>query len=323
MRCEKYICGCHLFNNLNKQNTSNRKSVLLSNTAFSASLYFVFGAVLLVFGLLLFKKARPNAKVIIACNLKEATSLLIFNPISLLFLFFLSLSYFFSFLKKRIKQETPRKKMKVIGSITKKLLVGLLALATVISILQEVSPDGITTPVALATQAPSVSTNFEPNQDNQIFSSVTIAYTQPVQGAKVVISSGYQRGYDILKLKYTGGASLTTSFDSSTGTLSITGTSSGTEFQRILSSVYFYTTSRQNIRRTVYWNLGANVNYYSGTGNYYEWVSTSGRPSLAWTTARSDCSGRNHLGLTGYLATITSSSEFSFILQNSKYNSRT
>jgi len=209
--------------------------------------------------------------------------------------------------------------MKVVGSNTKKLLVGLLTLATVISILQ-VSPDGITAPVALATQAPTVSTTFEPNLDNQIFSSVTIAYTQSVLGAKIVISSGYQRGYDQLKLKYTGGASLSTSFDSSTGTLSITGTASGTEYQRIIQSVYFYTTSRQNIYRTIYWNLGANVNYYSGTGNYYEWISTSGRPSLAWTTARSDCSTRNHLGLTGYLATITSSSEFSFILQNAKYN---
>jgi len=195
--------------------------------------------------------------------------------------------------------------------LTRRLLFASTLLCLLISIL--VSPDGISK--ATAWQAPSVTTSFNPNQDTQIFPSLTIAYTQGVQGAQVRITGNYLRGYDTLKLKYAGTVGLSTSWDSSLGLLTISGTASGTEYQNILASVYFSTTSQSNVQRTIYWNLGVNVKYFSGTGHYYLWVSTAGRPSLSWTSARADCSSRNHLGLTGYLATLTSSSEFSFILQ--------
>ena len=88
-----------------------------------------------------------------------------------------------------------------------------------------------------ATQAPTYTSEFEPNVDAQVMSSLAISYSQYVNGAKARISSGFASGYDTLKLKYYGGARLTTSWDKSKATLTITGRASGTEYQKILNSV--------------------------------------------------------------------------------------
>ena len=47
-----------------------------------------------------------------------------------------------------------------------------------------------------------------------------------------------------------------------------------------------------------------------GNGNYYEVVQLG---SATWTSARSQALSRSHLGLSGYLASITSAEEMSFI----------
>jgi len=164
-----------------------------------------------------------------------------------------------------------------------------------------------------ATTAPTTSATFEYNTGTQVFGSLSINYAQYVDGARVRINGNYQIYYDTLYLQYYGGASVSATFDVSTGTLVITGTATGVEYARILNSVYFKTTSRQNLQRTVVWNLGANVVYSSSIGHYYLYISTSGRTPLTWQSARSDCSSRTHLTMTGYLATITTSEENSFV----------
>jgi len=59
---------------------------------------------------------------------------------------------------------------------------------------------------------------------------------------------------------------------------------------------------------TVYW----------GNGHYYEWVSSN----LYWGNVEYYASQRTHEGLTGYLATVTSSGENDFIWDRSKDNAR-
>jgi hypothetical protein len=48
-------------------------------------------------------------------------------------------------------------------------------------------------------------------------------------------------------------------------------------------------------------------------GHYYDYISTT----MTWTHARSDAAGRSHLGMQGYVASVTSESEAHFI--NSQY----
>jgi endo-beta-N-acetylglucosaminidase D len=51
-----------------------------------------------------------------------------------------------------------------------------------------------------------------------------------------------------------------------------------------------------------------------GNGNYYEVFST--RASVSWTDAKTSAEAQSFLGMTGYLATITSAEENSFITAN-------
>jgi hypothetical protein len=94
-----------------------------------------------------------------------------------------------------------------------------------------------------ATVAPTTTTTFEYNTGTQVFGSLSINYAQYTDGAKVRISSNFQSGYDTLYLQYYGGAAISSSFNTATGILSITGTATGVEYARILNSVYFKTTS--------------------------------------------------------------------------------
>lgn len=49
-----------------------------------------------------------------------------------------------------------------------------------------------------------------------------------------------------------------------------------------------------------------------GNGHYYEYVSLGGSVNT-WTEARADALSRTYLGLSGYLATVTSSAENNFL----------
>ncbi|MDC3235143.1 hypothetical protein OBB02_03770 [Candidatus Puniceispirillum sp.] len=53
----------------------------------------------------------------------------------------------------------------------------------------------------------------------------------------------------------------------------------------------------------------SSILYYSGTGNYYEFISNNS----SWTAAQSNANGKTYGTSTGYLATVTSSAEFTFI----------
>jgi hypothetical protein len=54
----------------------------------------------------------------------------------------------------------------------------------------------------------------------------------------------------------------------------------------------------------------SSILYYSGTGNYYEFISTGS----SWTAAQSNANSKTYGSSTGYLTTVTSAAEFNFIL---------
>ena len=164
-----------------------------------------------------------------------------------------------------------------------------------------------------AEQAPVNTATFVPNEPARVFTDLSVNYDQFVNGARVRITGGLETCCDTLYVKYTG-ASIQQSYDAASGTLRIIGRATGYEYEKILESVYFLTSSRASTERQISWNLGANVVYASSTGHYYEWINSNAWSVIpTWTKAAEDCSGRTHLGLTGYLTTITSQTENSLV----------
>jgi hypothetical protein len=124
-------------------------------------------------------------------------------------------------------------------------------------------------------------------------------------GATLIFYYGFRRNYDMLSLKYYGGARVTSEYNTYTGQFYIRGRASGNEYSDILRAVHFTTNSRAAHWRLIYWTLGDNIFYGHHTGRYHQYVSTLNRPSLTWWQAKAACESSYHFGLQGYLQTIT------------------
>ena len=86
-------------------------------------------------------------------------------------------------------------------------------------------------------------------------------------------------------------------------------TALGTDFTTALRLVaYDRGTSLENATQALSVSLGSPV-YSTGNGHYYEFISAS----IDWPTANTAANAKTFLGLTGYLATITSSAETDFL----------
>ncbi|OUC11939.1 MAG: hypothetical protein B0A82_24870 [Alkalinema sp. CACIAM 70d] len=122
---------------------------------------------------------------------------------------------------------------------------------------------------------------------------------------------------------------ITWNYNATTGRLSMTGTASIAAYQSLLRTVaYTPTGGNQTTTQAIDINLGRPV-YRFENGHYYEFVSftdlgidpnntsTNGTdPTVpSWNTAKTLAAGRTLLGLQGYLATITSAAEDSFVQQ--------
>lgn len=142
---------------------------------------------------------------------------------------------------------------------------------------------------------------------------LTITGTGNVTNATATISSGFQSGdaldYDLAALP----SGVSGSFSTTTGILTFTGTSSAANYQSLLRTVKISLSSSSATTRTVTFTLGDLVAYTNG--HFYKYVSAG--TGTSWTNAKSAAanSTNNYFGLTGYLATITSSGENTFIKQ--------
>jgi alpha-tubulin suppressor-like RCC1 family protein len=123
--------------------------------------------------------------------------------------------------------------------------------------------------------------------------------------ATVKIVSGKQTGDTLALAGYIG--PITANYNSSSGTLRLSGTTNLAGYQEALRKVVLTTTNRTVTNRVVTMALGAGVAFTNG--HVYEYVST-----LAdWPTARTSAKARQIHGEPGYLANSTSAEENAFL----------
>jgi hypothetical protein len=139
---------------------------------------------------------------------------------------------------------------------------------------------------------------------------LTVTSGSNISGFRVTISTGLQSG-DVLS--YTGtlpsGISVT-AYNSSTGTLAFTGSTSAANWQTFLRTVTYRCTNTSQVGdRTVTFSAGSSSAFTNG--HYYELISSTS----TWTSAKTAAEARSYLGYGGYLATITSAAENNFIRQ--------
>ncbi|MEQ1798837.1 MAG: lectin-like protein [Lacibacter sp.] len=138
---------------------------------------------------------------------------------------------------------------------------------------------------------------------------LTLYSTGNITDAKVTISGNFLSG-DVLS--YTGGlpGGVTAgTYNSSTGVLSFTGTTTPANWQTLLRTVKFNSSSPTVGNRDITFSVGNQVAY--SNGHFYEYISST----ASWSTAKTNAAARTYLGLNGYLATITSIEENDFIRQ--------
>ncbi|MHB8072055.1 MAG: tandem-95 repeat protein, partial [Candidatus Cryosericum sp.] len=135
-----------------------------------------------------------------------------------------------------------------------------------------------------------------------------IAYSSTINGAKVSIGSGFNAVQD--QLLYATTAGIVGSYNGTTGVLTLTGAASASSYQTALRTVRYYNSSDapSTTSRVITFSLSDGSLYYGG--HYYEFVADGG---VKWTSACTGAASRSLYGLQGYLATITSAEENSFL----------
>jgi hypothetical protein len=138
--------------------------------------------------------------------------------------------------------------------------------------------------------------------------SLTVTGTSTITGASVSIGTGFVSAQD--RLNYTTIGTITGSYDTTRGTLTLTGAGTLPQYQTALRSVTYSNVSATPTagNRTVSISLGTALSN-PANGHFYEYVASGG----SWTTAKATAAARTYLGLKGYLATITSAAENAFI----------
>lgn len=146
---------------------------------------------------------------------------------------------------------------------------------------------------------PSATTAYK--VDSTILLDATTNYT----GATVSIN-GFQSG-DLLAYTAISGSGISGTYNSTTGVLTFSGSSSAINYQNILRSVTL-TSSATSGSKSVAFSIGSALTF-SGNGHYYQFVSGGN----SWGTAKYRADTMRLYGMRGYLATITSQAENDFI----------
>ncbi len=137
---------------------------------------------------------------------------------------------------------------------------------------------------------------------------ITLTGTDPIDGVRVSVNN-YQSG-DILEFDASSLPSgVSGSWNSSTGVLVFTGAATPAQWQTLLRTVSMYTNATSAGTRTVSFTLGGSLPS-EDTGHYYEFVSS---PGISWTDAQTAASARSLFGMQGYLVTVTSAEENTFV----------
>lgn len=147
----------------------------------------------------------------------------------------------------------------------------------------------------------NVATVVDPN--------LTITSNGDITGFRVQISQSYTSG-DVLDYTGTLPLGITQSWNATTGVLSFNGTTTAANWQTLLRTVRFKsttTTCYANLRRITF--VAGTVYYNPLTEHYYEYVAGT----TTWTNAYNVSSAKSYFGRAGYLATMSSEAENNFI----------
>ncbi|MEA3444510.1 MAG: LamG-like jellyroll fold domain-containing protein, partial [Bacteroidota bacterium] len=143
-----------------------------------------------------------------------------------------------------------------------------------------------------------------------IASATTVTYSGSITAATVSISTVVEG--DVLSVSGLPGG-LSSSWDNDTKILTITGTGTATNYRDALRLVKFESTSTTSGTRTIDFNLGDGIGLtLDGQKHFYE-VIGDGVSSITWTNARAAALARTYSGASGYLATIMSEEENSYL----------
>ena len=130
---------------------------------------------------------------------------------------------------------------------------------------------------------------------------ITLNGSGTLEGATVMIRNA-DTMHDVLMMPSTNG--ITSSYDSTTGILTLSGTASVAAYQAALRVVQFKTDAHaQTGKRDIQFTLGNAIQ--GSNGHFYQLINNSGH----WFQAKSDADSQTYFGLKGYLATITSQEE--------------
>jgi hypothetical protein len=166
---------------------------------------------------------------------------------------------------------------------------------------------GQATSVTLGGTSSNLSATY--NTATTVDPNLTITSNGNITGFRVQISQTYTSG-DVLDYTGTLPTGITQSWNSTTGVLSFNGTTSAANWQTLLRTVRFKSTSTTcyaNLRRVTF--VAGTVYYNPLTEHYYEYVAGS----TTWTNAYTVSSAKSYFGRAGYLATILSEAENNFI----------
>ena len=183
----------------------------------------------------------------------------------------------------------------------KRFLVFLVIVLSVVKLNAQV------TSITLGGTSSSLSVTY--NTATVVDPNLTITANGNVTGFRVQISQTYISG-DVLTYTGTLPSGVTASWNSTTGILSFNGTTTAANWQTLLRTVTFKsttTTCYANIRRVTF--VAGAVFYNPLTEHFYEYVASSG----SWTAAKSSAENRSYFGRVGYLATMLSEAENNFI----------
>lgn len=132
-------------------------------------------------------------------------------------------------------------------------------------------------------------------------------------GATVRIATGFNAAQDQLGISGQVGASgtvgtLAWSYDDTTGVLTFTGNASEAAYEAALQQVVYTNTSGTGAKSVQIGVSKAGLDTSSGA--YYEYYAGEG---ITWQAAQTDATTKTFLGTAGFLATITSGAEQSFV----------
>ncbi|PXX96185.1 hypothetical protein DF185_20615 [Marinifilum breve] len=148
--------------------------------------------------------------------------------------------------------------------------------------------------------------------DPQISVVESISITDPdvtdttLEEMSIQISGGYVSGEDVLSLSGSQ-ANISSSWDVSSGKITLTGPATFAEFEAAISAVmYSNSNASPSLGERTFTITLQQANFLAQTGHFYEFVPDVG---IRWDDARDAAALRSYYGLQGYLATLTSQEE--------------